>query len=80
MARNKSSSRFKSTHAPKPKIVKKPLPPSTEENLLSNEEIESIIKYELIGCIIWILGHGIHQIQTGRADHSAVYSLCVMRG
>ena len=76
MARNKPSSRFK-TQLPKPKIVKKPS--ATDENL-SKEDIESIIKYELIGCIIWILGHGIHQIQTGRADHSAVYSLCVIKG
>jgi len=50
----------------------------TDEKPPDEHLLETKIKFELIGCIIWILGHGIHQIQTGRVEHSAVYKLCAI--
>ena len=72
---------------PKIEIVK---PRNNEKSTKNSEKdenstpddhfLESKIKFELIGCITWILAQGIHQIQTGQAEQAAVYKLCAIKG
>ena len=39
---------------------------------------DAVIKSELVGCVLWLLGYGMHRLQVDSS--SSVYTLCSMEG